>query len=175
MIVLAEQRALLQQVRQQPEAVAVGFLNLGDELELPADQIEALLVGNPGEFGVVVLKLLVLVVAGGAEQVQGLVRQVDGIIAVDGDVLPGGGQQQVVKYLGVGPLLVGGELEHPGGHLQLFLPGGGGGDGVAVAGLALPGEGAHQVFPGLALHKVHFALVVVFIGALHGDPSKCIW
>ena len=171
---LGKEAALLQQVGYHAESVPMGLFDLGHQLELPADEVKALLVGDPGELGVVVLKLLVLVVPGGLQQVHRLIRQVDGVVTVNGDVLPCGGQKQVVKHLGVGPLLIGGELKDPGHRLHLLLPGGGGGDGVAVAGLALPGKGAHQVFTGLALHEVHAALVVVLVNVLHGDPSKCI-
>ena len=73
--------------------------------------------------------------------------------AVNGDVLAGDGLELVVKNLGVGLLLHGGEGEHPFNHRELFLFGQTGGKGVAVPGLALPGEGAEQVDAGLALFK----------------------
>ena len=59
--------------------------------------------------GVVVLPLLVFVVLGGAQVLQGRGIEVDGIGAVNGDVLSGEGLKVVIKDFGVGPLLVGGE------------------------------------------------------------------
>ena len=61
----------------------------------------------------------------------------------------------LVEHLGVGPLLVGGVEKHGLNEVQALLSGGGGGEGVAVAGLALPGEGPQQVLPGDAVFPFH--------------------
>ena len=93
--------------------------------------------------------------------VQNVREQLHGVGAVHLERLAGHLLQQVVEHLGVGLLLVGGEGEHALQHVEVLLPGQPGGEGVAVAGLALAGEGPHQVEPGLALVK----------GNGHGDPS----
>ena len=53
--------------------------------------------------------VLVFVVLGGAQVLQGCGIEVDGIGAVNGDVLSREGLKVVIKDFGVGPLLVGGE------------------------------------------------------------------
>ena len=120
---------------------------------------EALLLGHVGEAGVVVLPLLVLVVLGGPQVLHQGGVEVHGIGAVDGDVLPGALLQVVVEGLGVGPLLVGGEGKDGLDDLQAVLLGQTGGEGIAVAGLALTGKGSEDVAFGLA----------VFKGNGHGD------
>ena len=113
---------------------------------------------------IVVLPLLVLVVLGGSEVVQQAGVDVHRVGTIHLDGLPRAVLQRAVKLLGVDPLLVGGEEEYPLKYRQPGFVGHPGGDGVAVSGLALPGESPHQVFSGLAVEKG-----VSFVG--HNEPS----
>ena len=58
--------------------------------------------------------------------------------------------------------LVSGELKHRLQHMQTLGAALGGGEGVAVAGLALAGKGPHEIFQRLAVCKIHG----------HGVPSR---
>ena len=153
--------ARFQKVGKLAEAVPMGLLDAGDLGEDVGDLGEALLLGHVGKAGVIVLKLLVLVVLGRPKMLQQRGVQVDGVAAVDGDVLPGELGKLVVENLGVGQLLVGGEGKHRLNDVQVVLFGHTGGEGVAVPGLALSGKGPEKVLLGLALSK--------FNG--HDDPS----
>ncbi len=161
-----KQLVLLHQVGEFAEAVPVGLFHPGDVLEHLAHQGEALAHGGLGEAVVVVLPLLVLVVLGGAQVIQHPGADVHRVGAVHLDGLAGTVLQGGVELLGVDPLLLGGEEEHPLDDGQPRLVGHPGGDGVAVSGLALPGEGPHEIFPGLAAEKG-----LGFVG--HSKPSFC--
>jgi hypothetical protein len=113
---------------------------------------------------VVVLPLLILVVLGGPEVVQHTGADIHRVCAVHLDGLAGAVGQRGVELLGVDPFLFGGEEEDPLDDGQARLIGHSGGDGIAVSGLALPGEGPHQVFSGLTVEKG-----VGFVG--HNEPS----
>ena len=112
-------------------------------------QGEALLTGCLGEVGVVVLPLLELIVLGRPQVGEQVGIQVHRIGTVRPDGLAGQVRQLPVKLLGVGQLLVCGEQKDLLDHVQVFLSGHTGGDGIAVPGLALPREGPHQVDVGL--------------------------
>ena len=104
-----EESVVFHQIGKAAEAVPVRFFHGGDHLKGLANLGEALLHGNLGKTGIVVLPLLVFVVLGGAQVLQGCGIEVDGIGAVNGDVLSREGLKVVIKDFGVGPLLVGGE------------------------------------------------------------------
>ena len=128
-----------------------------------------------GKAGIDGVELLELVVLGHAEELGHVVGQVHGVAAVNVDGLSGYLLHVVVEDFGVLLLLVGGEEEDGLQDVELLLPAEAGGEGVAVPGLALPGEGAHQILAGLAVHEVHVSLVVIFVGVWHGKSLPCIW
>lgn len=147
--------ALLNKVGELAEPVTVDLLDAGDLGEEVGDLGEALLLGGVGKGGVVVLVLLVLVVLGGAKMLGHGGVEVDGVGAVNGDILPGKGLQMVIEGFGVGLLLACGEKKHHLDARKTLLFGKAGGEGVAVLGLTLSGEGPEQVFLGLTLGKVN--------------------
>ena len=144
-----EQPLLLQQVCVPAEAVAMELLHPGDIFKQLAHQGKPFFHGGAGEGGVVVLPLLVLVVLGGPEIVQQVGVQIHWIGAVHPHGLATQVVELAVKLLGVGLFLLCGEQEQPLDHGQAAFVGDPGGDGIAAAGLALPGEGAHQILSGL--------------------------
>ena len=89
------------------------------------------------------------------QQRQRLVRQVDGIVGGDGDVLAPALLEVVVEDLRVLLLLSGGVEENGLQHLQPAALADLGGKGVAVSGLALAGKGPQQVFFGCAVFQLH--------------------
>lgn len=150
-----KQLVLLHQVGKLAEAVAVDLLDAGDLGEDMGNFREALLLGGVGEGGVIVLVLLILVVLGGTEMLLNGVVKVDGVSAVNGDIFPGAFFQIVVEYLGVLLLLMGGEAEDRLDDIEAVLFGQTGGEGVAVAGLTLSGEGPEEVSFCLTFCKVN--------------------
>ena len=159
-----EQRVLFQHIREPAEPVSVDLFHTGDVLKQLANQGEILLHGGAGEGGVIVLPLLVLVVLGGAQVVQQVRVQVHGVGAVDLDRLAPQAVELLIKLLRMFLLLVRGEEEQGPDDLQAAFVGDARGEGVPVSGLALAGEGPHQVFFGLAVQKG-----IGFVG--HREPS----
>ena len=100
--------------------------------------------------------------AGGVQQLPHVQTQVYRVAAVDLDGLPCAGCQQVVEHPGVFLLLPGGEAEHVRNQAQAVVLRHLGGEEVAAAGLAFPGEGPHQVQAGAA---------VVEVNGTHGKTS----
>ena len=146
-----EELAGFHKLREVGKAVAVGFLDFGNLLEGGGHLGEALLPGSLGKAGVNGIELLELVVLGHPEELGHVVGQVHGVAPVDVDGFPGHLLHVVVEDFGVLLLLVGGEGEDGLQDMELLLFAQPGGESVAVPGLALPGEGPHEVFEGLAL------------------------
>ena len=131
------------------------LLDLGNLAEVTGDLREALLLGLLCKGGIHVAELVHLVLPRQLQQLYRLVRQVDGIVGGDGDVLAPALLQVVVEHLGVFLLLPGGVEEDLLQQLQFVLLADAGGEGVAVPGLTLPGEGAEEVFLGHAVFQIH--------------------
>ena len=117
------------------------------------DLLEPLLLGGLGKALIVVIPLLILVVLCRAQMLEQFGVELDRIGAVDPQIFSGDALEQVIKDLGVGPLLVGGKGKDPLNDLQVLFLGQSGGKGIPVAGLTLAGKGPQQVEPGLALFK----------------------
>ena len=162
-----EQLLLFQQIGVPAEAVSMELLYPGNIFKQLAHQGEALLHGGTGEGGVVVFPLLILVVLGGPEIVQQIGVQVHRIGAVHPHRLAAQVVELAVKLLGMGLFLFRGKQKQALDHGQAAFVGDPGGNGIAAAGLALPGEGAHQVLSGLAGGK-GFGLI------WHGKFLPCI-
>ena len=109
-----EQGPAFQLIRQQAETLAVKLFNGGDLPEGGSGLREALLSRNGGEGGVYGVVFLVLVVLGGAQQLQDPVGTLNGIGTVDGQILTVQRLQVVPENLGVGLLLFGCGLEDKG-------------------------------------------------------------
>ena len=170
-----EELAGFHKLREVGEAVAVGFLDLGNLLEGRGHLGEALLPGGLGEAGVDGVELLKFVMLGHAEELRHVVGQVHGVAAVDVDGLPGRFLHVVVENLGVLLLLVGGEGKNGLQNVELLLLAEAGGEGVAVPGLALSGKGPHQVFQGLALFEVFGHENTASLLLKYGGSISCIW
>ena len=97
--------------------------------------------------------LLVLVVLGGAQQLQNPVGALNGVSAVDRQILTVQRLQMVPENLGVGLFLLGSEPENESHRLQFLLLADSGGKFIAVPGLTFSGKGAEKTFGGLTVLK----------------------
>ena len=112
-----EQGPAFQLIRQQAETLAVELFNGGNLPEGGGGLREALLGRDGGEGGVYGTMFLVLIVLGGAQQLQDPVGALNGVSAVDRQILTVQGLQMVPENLGVGLFLLGCGLEDKGHRL----------------------------------------------------------
>lgn len=115
---------------------------------------EALVAGGFGKGGVDRVVLLKFVVLRHPEQFGDGWRDVDGVTAVDGDVLPCAGAEMVVEDFGVLQLLAGGVGENRLHNVQFLVFCLRSGEGVAIARLAFAGKSTQEVEPRLALLEI---------------------
>ena len=89
------------------------------------------------------------------QQLERLVRQVDGIVGGDGHIVAAALLEVVIEDFRVLLLLPGGIEENLLQNLQVLFLTDAGGKGVAVPRLALSGKGAEQILLGDAVFQIH--------------------
>jgi hypothetical protein len=138
---VADKELILPEVLGEPlEPLGVDFLNGGNLTEMARNFGKTFLLRFLGESGVDVVKFIHFVFFGQLQQLQGLLRQVNGIVSGNGDVLTAAFDKMVIIDFRVLFFLPGGVEEDLLQGLQLVLTADVCRKGIAVPGLALSGE-----------------------------------
>lgn len=153
-----EELALFQHIGVHGKAVAVGLFDAGDHLEVGGDGGIAFLLCLLSECGVFLLKFLIFVVVGGAEQGESAGVVIYWIGGIDSDVLLCGTffDEVMVKNLAMLLFLVGRKSKNLFQQIEAFFFCLSCGKGVAIACLRFSGKGAEKIFSCFALFKGDF-------------------